>query len=126
MKLKRIYPTRAASTAKFIGITKSGSFNFSFGLSDHLKLEEGQTAVFFQDEIDPKRWFLAIGMNGDYPLRTKDKSKGRTNFTFSSSSLRDKIFSSHFYGDFTSIRLNVASQPIEVEGKDLYELKLQS
>ena len=124
LDLKRITvrPVRSGSSEKFIGIQKSGAITFSFAMAEHFGLTKDMKAVFFQDQENLADWYLGFGEGGDYALKEKYKYKGRKNFQFSNSALRDKILESLGL-EKRSIRLKVADEPIEVEGKKLYKLE---
>lgn len=110
-----------------IGVTKVGAFNIGVSASRILNISEGDKAVFFQDEIDRTRWFIAVGQNGDYPLRPKNIESFRScneSYVFSSIGLKHRIGISLSMQGNESMRFKVNPEPIEIEGKKLYELKL--
>lgn len=124
LKIKRIIVSGRSSKGKYISFAASnGTISVSNQAVEELKITENDKAVFFQDEDNPNVWYFSFGEKGDYPLRAY-KSKGKypnKALAFSNLGLRDIVYESLNLPKKT-IRLYIAEEPVELEGKKLYKL----
>ncbi len=118
--LRRVVATSSKSIGQYIRISANGQIAISGDTVRELGIKEDDKAVFFQDNNNPKHWYFAFGKEGDYLIKRTGKKNVDT-MAFSSSGLRDLFLQSLDLPKKT-VRLWLAKEPVEVEGKKLWLL----
>lgn len=122
--IKRIVISNSRSAGNYVRFSTSGLIKISANAVEALNIVDGDKAVFFQDQDNKETWYLAVGNQGDYVLRTsKSNTEDKTRF-FGNKPLKELIFKSNkISAKYASLWL--ADEPMVVEGKKLWKLNLK-
>lgn len=92
MNLKVVLVEKARETGKFVSINKAGVFHFSKDFVKESGFQENDKIDFFQDEANPKDWYIAKSDTGQSRLRASGKLDSlMINCSFMAKKLKNSI-----------------------------------
>ena len=91
MKLKLVVSEKGRLTGKSISVSAAGVFSFSKELITETGLKEDDKLNFYQDEENPRDWFLCAEKEGQLILRSYAKNSSYNTFMANNSDMAKKL-----------------------------------
>lgn len=91
MKLKLVVSERGRLTGKSISISSAGVFSFSKDLIQEIGLKDNDKLNFYQDEANPKDWFLCAEKDGQLLLRSYCKNNSYKTYMANNADVAKKL-----------------------------------
>lgn len=113
---------RSVTTGCFLSLHANGQVHFSADLQRELKLKPTDRVSFFDDEDDPKTWYISLTMDTPASIQLKETTSARLYLGNNPFVKRLKTLFPHKSG--TTFRLWVViEKPIVHEGNTYYRLE---